>query len=112
MSSHIDTHTISHLVHILFCLTMYILSTFADSLLLNLVQGKCLYHQTTSAHQSTAEDARETAPKRMSHEAISHFNLIMNAISYVPKDVRNALRNYLFLGEHIETKSLMPLLIL
>ena len=45
---------------------------------------------------------REMAPKQMSHEAISHFNLIMNAISDVPKDVRNALRNYLFLGEQIK----------
>ena len=52
----------------------------------------------------TIETCWEMAPKQMSQEAILHFNMIMNAISDVPKDVRTVLRNYLFSGEHTEIR--------
>ena len=41
---------------------------------------------------------REEAPKKMSAEAIKHFNIIFNQVSQVSAKVRDALREYLYKG--------------
>ena len=45
------------------------------------------------------DTCRELAPKKMGGEAVKHFNMIMNNITDLPTGARNALRNYLFIGE-------------
>ena len=44
-------------------------------------------------------ECREQAPKCMSFEAARHFNSIFLSITDVSAGVRNALRNYLFIGD-------------
>lgn len=48
---------------------------------------------------STIDKCREMAPKLMGYEAVRHFNTILKNIADVPAPVRDALRNYLFVGD-------------
>ena len=45
------------------------------------------------------DTCRELAPKKMSGEAVKHFNTLMNNITDIPAGARDALRNHLFVGE-------------
>ena len=47
---------------------------------------------------SAIDLCRNMLPKEMSNEAVRNFNHIMNNISDIPAGVRDALRNYLFVG--------------
>ena len=47
----------------------------------------------------TVDVCREMLPKEMKQEAVRHFNRIMTNISDIPAPARDALRNYLFVGE-------------
>ncbi|KAL7547981.1 hypothetical protein ACHAWF_011257 [Thalassiosira exigua] len=44
-------------------------------------------------------ECKDMAPKKMCTEAARHFNAIMEEISHIPAGARDALRNYLFLGD-------------
>ena len=44
-------------------------------------------------------ECREAIPKKMGEEAIRHFNTIIDGATNLPTQAREALRNYLFLGD-------------
>ena len=50
------------------------------------------------SHQAINK-ARDLMPKFVGREAVAHFNRIMNGISSIDAKARDALRNYIFLGE-------------
>ena len=51
-------------------------------------------------HVSKAlKECEAMAPKHCSAEAVAHFNHIMNQCADIPTKCRNALKNYLFLGD-------------
>ena len=47
----------------------------------------------------TVEKCREEAPKKVNKELVKHFNQIINQVSEINSTVRDAIRDYLFLGE-------------
>mmetsp|Transcript_30445 Transcript_30445/g.69473 ORF Transcript_30445/g.69473 Transcript_30445/m.69473 type:complete len:957 (+) Transcript_30445:1194-4064(+) len=45
------------------------------------------------------QECKEVAPKRVSAEVVKNFNHIINGIANVPKQLRDALANYIFRGD-------------
>ena len=49
--------------------------------------------------QKAIENCREMLPRKVAAESLKHFDNLMASLLEVPAGVRNALKNYLFMGE-------------
>ena len=53
----------------------------------------------TGRSAAVMDKCQEIAPNEISRELVTHFNLMMDQISDISSSVRDAMRNYLFLGK-------------